>query len=466
MVYGVYFATSLFYNYPLISRNIYYIVLYILGITFLLTFQNPIDSSLLFQKTFIHDDLSRTAKLFLFGTAFSSCILCQTYIEKSKLNNFEYFLLILFSLLGLDLLISSYDLLSAYLALEMQALSFYVLAAFQRRSVFSTEAGLKYFILGAFSSGLLLYSFSLIYGICGSTNLINLKNFCIDSSFEGASLLRIALIFLIAAFLFKIAAFPFHMWSPDVYEGAPTSTTVFFALIPKLAVFTFFTRVLVFSFSNFVEVWQNLLLVAAVGSIILSAFVALKQDSLKRLLAYSSIGHVGFMLLPLASNTIEGVQALFFYTLIYMLTSLPVWGTLLFCLEGKKKSQNSITLLSGLPNSSPFLGLLACLSFFSLAGIPPLVGFYSKVFVFFSSIKSSFYFIAFIVLGVSVISTYYYINIVKTVVFEKDKDWLFYGDLSKENSFLLSLSWVFLIFLFINPSLLLLQSQKMALSIF
>jgi NADH-quinone oxidoreductase subunit N len=466
MVYGVFLATSITYNYPLLSRNIYFLTLFILGFTLLLVFHNPIDYGLIFQKTFIHDDLSRIAKVFVLGSAFGCLVLSQSYLENSQINNFEYFLLILFSILGLNLLISSFDLVSAYLAIELQALSFYVLAAFQRRSVFSTEAGLKYFILGAFSSGLLLYSFSLIYGYTGTTNLMNIKHFCLDLNFDGVNVIKVALIFLCAGFLFKVAAFPFHMWSPDVYEGSPTSTTLFFATVPKLAILTFFVRLLSFSFSNFVDIWEKLLLFSALGSIIYAAFVALKQDSLKRLLAYSGIGHVGFILLPLTTNSLDGLQALFFYSLIYMMTSLPVWAVVVSSLGGKKRSQNSISLLSGLSTTSPALALVGALAFFSLAGIPPLVGFYSKVFVFFSAIKASYYFVAFVVLAISVVSTYYYISVVKTIYFEKNKNWIFYKDVSKGTSILLSISLILLVFLFFNPNLLLLYSQKMALSIF
>ena len=465
LVYGVLMATSLTYNYPLINKNVYALVLYIIFLTGLLVINNPIDYALIFQKTFIHDDLSRIAKLFVLGSAFACLILSQSYVENSQINNYEYFLLIMFSIFGLNLLISSYDLISAYLAIEMQALSFYVLASFQRRSVFSTEAGLKYFILGAFSSGLLLYAFSLIYGITGTTNLINIKNFCLDANFEGSNIIQIALIFLTAGFLFKIAAFPFHMWSPDVYEGSPTSTTIFFAVVPKLAVVTFFVRLYSFSFSSFSGVWEKVLLFSALGSILYSAFVAIKQNSLKRLLAYSSIGHVGFILLPLTTNTLDGLQALFFYMLVYMIGSLLTWAVVLACLKGKKNSQNNISILAGLPTSSPLLGLLAALAFFSLAGIPPLVGFYSKIFVFFSAIKSSLYMVAFIVLAVSVISTYYYISIVKTIYFEKNKNWIFYNTISKEKSLVLSISLILLLFLFFNPNLLLLLSQQMALSV-
>lgn len=465
LIYGVLIATSVNYNYPLISKNIYFFTCYILILACILTFSNPVDYALVFQKTFLHDDLSRIAKLFVLGSSLATLILSQSYLQSMRINNFEYFLLILFSVLGLNLLISSYDLLSAYLAIELQALSFYVLASFQRRSVFSTEAGLKYFILGAFSSGLLLYAFSLIYGVTGTTNLINIKAFCLDVNFEGSYVIKLALVFLIAGFLFKIAAFPFHMWSPDVYEGAPTSTTVFFAVVPKIAVLTFFTRLLFFSFSTYGDVWEKILLFSALGSIVYSAFVALKQDSLKRLLAYSSIGHVGFILLPLTTNTLDGVQGLFFYTLVYMITSIPTWGLVLACLNGKKASQNSINILGGLPNTSPVLAFVGALAFFSLAGIPPLAGFYAKVFVFFSAIKSSLYLVAFLVLAISVVSTFYYISIVKTIYFEKNKNWIFYNDISKEKSILLATSLVLLFFLFFNPNLLLLCSQKMALSV-
>ena len=348
----------------------------------------------------------------------------------------------------------------------LSTVCFYVLASFQRRSVFSTEAGLKYFILGAFSSGLLLYAFSLIYGVTGTTNLLNIKNFCLDPYFEGATIVQIALIFLTAGFLFKIAAFPFHMWSPDVYEGSPTSTTIFFAIVPKIAIVSFFVRLYSFSFSSFAGVWEKVLLFSALGSIIYAAFVAIKQNSLKRLLAYSGIGHVGFILLPFITNTLDGLQAMFFYLLVYMITSLPTWALVLTCMKGKKNSQNSISILAGLPTSSPILAILAALAFFSLAGIPPLVGFYAKVFVFFSAIKSSLYLVAFIVLAISVVSTYYYISVVKTIYFEKNKNWIFYDTISKEKSIVLAISLILLFFLFINPNLLLLLSQQMALSVF
>jgi NADH-quinone oxidoreductase subunit N len=431
----------------------------------MLTANNSVGFDLILQRVYIQDDLNQSAKILLLLGSISTLILSQLYLQRSKLNKYEYYLLILFSVLGLNLLVSSSDLLSAYLAIELQALSFYVLASFQRRSVFSTEAGLKYFILGAFSSGLILYGFSLIYGVTGSTNLTDLKNFCLNVSFEGSNVLEIAIIFLMAGFLFKIAAFPFHMWSPDVYEGAPSSSTTFFAVVPKLAILVFLSRILLYSFPAYGHMWGNILLFSGLGSIVYTAFVAIKQDSLKRLLAYSSVGHVGFILIALSTNTLEGLEALFFYSIVYMVTSIPTWGLVVSCMEGKNKAQNNIITLAGLATSSPLMGFLGAIALFSLAGIPPLAGFYSKVFIFFLAIKNSMYFVAFLVLGLSVISTFYYIFVIKTIYFEKKKNWIFCNKISKGNSILLAISLVLLFFIFYNPESVLLISKQMSLTL-
>ena len=467
MVYGVSLAASNNYNYPLILREIYYLTIFILGLSVLLTYENPIDSIMAFRRAYINDDLTRIAKLFLLSGSICSIVLSQNYLENVKINNFEYYLLILFSILGLMLLISSFDLVSAYLAIELQALSFYVLAAFQRRSVYSTEAGLKYFILGSLSSGLMLFGFTLIYGYTGCTTLLDIKNFGLSQSFDQHYSMQLALILVMTAFLFKIAAFPFHMWSPDVYEGSPISTTIFFATVPKLALFCFFVRFFVYSFPNSSDLWGQLVLFSAVTSILYGAFLALKQNSMKRLLAYSGISHAGFMLLPLATNNINGIQSLFLYSLVYIITSLPIWGVVVGVMGGKKESQDDITNLSALAITSPLLAFIGALSLFSLAGIPPLVGFYSKLYVFASAIQGSFYLSAFFVLAISVVSTYYYISLVKSIYFEysTSKNWLFYNSLGKGESLVLALGLIFMIFFFVNPSALVICSQKMAFSL-
>nr|YP_010455066.1 NADH dehydrogenase subunit 2 [Vischeria punctata]UUA03902.1 NADH dehydrogenase subunit 2 [Vischeria punctata] len=465
LVYGVLLSTSLTYKYPLIHKNIYILSCYILLLTGILSLCNPVNYVLIFQKNFICDDLGKISKLVIIGSSILTLIITQSYIKTHKINNYEYFLLILLSVFGLNLLISSNDFLSAYLAIELQALSFYVLASFQRKSIFSAEAGLKYFILGGFSSGLVLYGFSLVYGATGTTNLYILSLLCIDNNFIGYEISSIGLIFIIAGLLFKIGAFPFHMWLPDVYEGAPTSITSYFAIVPKLGVLIFFSRLIFCSFLTYYFFWEKILLFSAIGSIAYSSIVAIKQHNLKRLLAYSSIGHVGYMLLALAVGSADGTQALIFYSFVYILSSIPVWCLLIYCMKGRKSSQTSIITLSALPNTSPVLALAGGLGFFSLAGIPPLVGFYSKVFVFFSAVKSSLYLTVFVILVLNVISTYYYISIIKSIYFEKNINWIFYNSITKNTSVIMGIILIFLLFFFFDSSLLKLVSEKMVFSL-
>jgi NADH-quinone oxidoreductase subunit N len=386
---------------------------------------------------------------------------------------------------SLNLLISSNDFVSVYLAIEMQALAFYILAAFKKKSVYSTESGLKYFILGAFSSGLLLFSFSLIYGVLGTTNLTEIRYFCLDDSFVGNELVKVGLIFLVGAFLFKVAAFPFHMWSPDVYEGAPTSTTIFFAVVPKLALVAVFLRIFNYSFFKFGEIWSLIMVVSGVFSIVLGGFVAFKQDNLKRLLAYSGVGHVGFILLAFSTKSFTGVQVALFYSLIYILTSVLVWGGYIGGMskqprrrgeelsevlevslnhEVERKSAGNVSMWSGMYSINPGLALAIGFGFFSLAGIPPLVGFSAKAFVFFSLINSSNYLGAMIGVLVSVVSASYYIGIIKTVYFEKDKNWLYYEGLGRSIGGVISLSSFLLVFLFFSPTIFVLLTELMSLS--
>jgi len=255
-IYGSILAVSPNYKYPLLTRNISWLCVLVLGFTFLLTFNNTVDSSPIFTKTFINDDLSNNSKLIIILSSIACLIISQNYVVNNRINSFEYYLIILLSILGLLLLVTSYDLLSVYLSLELQSLSFYILASFKRNSTFSTEAGLKYFILGAFASGLILFGISLVYGFTGSTNFDCLSKLFysgFSSDIEGIHSVEIGILFIIVGFLFKLAAAPFHVWSPDVYEGAPTSSTAIFAVLPKIAILVIFTRLFLVSFSNLVE---------------------------------------------------------------------------------------------------------------------------------------------------------------------------------------------------------------------
>jgi NADH-quinone oxidoreductase subunit N len=368
------------------------------------------------------------------------------------------------------LLVSSYDMISLYLALEMQSLCLYVLAASKRDSSFSTEAGLKYFILGSFSSALLLLGISFLYGCSGTTNFdcfyllfsgINPENFLLTASIEKA------LLCIGAAFFFKISAAPFHMWSPDVYEGSPTSSTIFFAIIPKIALFSVFLRLFQTIAGTFEESFQGGLIFFSIASVVIGSFVALRQKKLKRLLAYSSVSHVGYLLLAFSANSFEGTNSLFFYLITYMITSFCLWSIIL-SLTTRKNKEKSKTLidLAATSNSNPVLGITAMLSVFSLAGVPPLVGFFAKMEIFVSALSSSLLFISLIAILSSVISSFYYIRLIKNIYFEVKEKNVFILPVTRACSLTMGLSLFFLLFLFANPSLVLLVTQKMTLCLF
>jgi NADH-quinone oxidoreductase subunit N len=345
-----------------------------------------------------------------------------------------------------------------------------VLAASKKNSSFSTEAGLKYFILGSFSSALLLFGISVLYGCTGTTNFDNF--YLLFSGIDRETFLLTApvekaLIFIAAAFFFKIAAAPFHMWSPDVYEGSPTSSTIFFAVIPKIALFAVFLRLFQTIFSSFEETFLFALIFFSISSVIVGSFVALRQKKLKRLLAYSSISHVGYMLLAFSANSLEGTQSLFFYLIVYMITSVCIWSVVL-SLNTTTNMERSKTLidLASVSNFNPMLGFTAMLAFFSLAGVPPLVGFFAKMEIFVSALGSSLFFASLIAILSSVISSYYYIRLIKTMYFEKREDNSFVFSVTYPCAFAMGLASFFLLYLFLNPTLLLLLTQKMALCLF
>lgn len=483
LLYGVFVATSRSYNYPVITKNIYLYVLFVIFLTFVLVWNNPLESNYFFMKTFVSNDLVTYTKLVTLGSVFFVMVIFYSYLEEYQVNNYEYLLLILFSVFSLNLLICSNDFVSLYLAIEMQALAFYILAAFKKKSVFSTESGLKYFILGAFSSGLLLFSFSLVYGVLGTTNLTEIRYFCLDDAFVGSDLVKVALLFLVGAFLFKVGAFPFHMWVPDVYEGAPTSTTVFFAVVPKLALVAVFLKVFNYSFFQFSEIWSLTILLSGISSIILASFVAFKQDNLKRLLAYSGLSHSGFILLAFSTKSFTGIQVSLFYSFVYILTSFIVWGALICAMPKlvrkenklleklnlpttyeKRKGQASITIWGGLSTVNPTLALVLAIAFFSLAGIPPLVGFSAKAFVFLAALTASNYVVAMVGVLASVVSAAYYTSVIKTIYFEKSKNWVFYEGTGKSVSLVLATSFFFVNFLFFFPTILVLVTELMSLS--
>ena len=469
VIYATLSGTNGSYNYPLQNKVISWLSCLILIFTFCLL-NNSHDADinlLLFNGIFVYDNLALYSKSCIVIMTIACLLISRNYVDKLKLNFFEYHLLILLSILGLILLTSSNDLISMYLAIEMQSLSFYVLAAFKRKSAFSTEAGLKYFILGAFSSGLILFGCTFVYGLTGTLNFDKLNTLLqgleignSSTEFEGVGGLRIFILFIATGLLFKLAAAPFHMWSPDVYEGSPTSSTILFAVVPKLAIFVLFIRIFHHSFYNLIETWQQMLIFSSIISVVIGSFVALKQRKLKRLIAYSAVSHVGYLLLAVSTGTFEGNQALFFYMFIYMITGVAIWCVVL-SVESIEKSSKNLSDLTSLIQSNSTLAITFSLILFSLAGIPPLSGFYAKMYVFFVAIGSKVYLPAITAILLSVISTFYYIRIIKIMAFDKSLIWKFHIPISQIKSLILGISFFLIVILFVDSHLLMYYDIKM-----
>ena len=443
----------------------------------LLLLYQPIVMSNFFFYSFIIDDFSFFFKIMILFSSFIVVLMSSTFIRKTKVYAFENLILIIIAVSTMMLLVSSYDLLGLYLTIELQSLCFYVLAASKRYSEFSTEAGLKYFLLGAFSSGILLFGASAIYGFTGMTNfedLGKLSNTQIFSESQEKSMI-IGIIFIAVAFLFKITAVPFHMWAPDVYEGSPTYITAFFAIVPKIAIIGVFIRFFA-QVQGFFTEWETIFILSSIASLILGSIAAMAQQKLKRLLAYSSISHVGFMLIGFCCGTIEGVQALLIYIVIYMIMSCGIFSIALSLYDKKGLFCESIHDFHLLGKTNPILAFTFTIILFSMAGIPPLAGFCSKFYLFFASLSSSLYVLAFVGIITSVISCFYYIRFIRIMYFETSsnniigpsflasKTFTFFYDISFANSFVLALVATFLIFFFVYPSPLFLWTHKIAIA--
>lgn len=458
-----------------------------LFLTFLLLLNQPISLGTFFYHSCITDSFASFLKVIVICSSFLVISMSLIYIKEIQIYTFETLILILLSVATMMFLISSYDLLPLYLAIELQSLCFYVLAASKRNSEFSTEAGLKYFLLGAFSSGILLFGFSLIYGFTGMTNFEDLSKFCFESqipsvystnmiffeeSFYMPISMTIGMIFIAVGFLFKMTAVPFHMWAPDVYEGSPTYITAFFAIVPKIAILGVFLRMFQWSLHGFFQQWDTVFILSSIASMILGAIAAMSQQKLKRLLAYSSIGHVGFMLIGLCCGTIEGVQALLIYIVIYMIMSCGLFATALSLHTSQNFPKRNISFLESisefslLGKTNPILALTLTIILFSMAGIPPLAGFCSKFYLFFAALSSSLYLVSFVGVITSVISCFYYIRFIKIMYFENKLELAVrYLPISFSNSLIIAFVGIFLIFFFVYPSALFLWTHKIAIAL-
>ena len=397
---------------------IHYLSISFLLIAGILILNNPQNVKiLLFNNSYVIDNLSSFMKILtILGGAIILSI-SKKFLKLSKIFLIEFPILLLSSILGMMVMISSNDLMVFYIGLELQSLALYVLASFNRDKLKSSEAGLKYFVLSALSSGLLLYGCSLIYGFSGSTNF-NIISETINSSDYG---LTFGIIFILVGLSFKIAAVPFHMWAPDVYEGSPTPVTLFFSVVPKVAALTVFIRFLYVPFINMMDQWQIILVFLSIASMIFGAVAAIGQNNLKRLIAYSSIGHIGYALAGLSVGTNEGIQSSIVYISIYIVMNLGLFSCL-FMMKRNNEYFEKIEDLSGLSKNHPILSLSLLVILFSLAGIPPLAGFFAKFYIFKSVIEQSMYFLAIVGLLSTVVAAFYYLKIIKVIYFEKQKE--------------------------------------------
>jgi NADH-quinone oxidoreductase subunit N len=397
-----------------------------------------------FGGSFVVDDFARFLKILALVGSAAAIAMSLDYAEKERQQRFEYSVLILLSTLGMLMLISASDLIALYLGLELMSLPLYVVAASYRDSLRATEAGLKYFVLGALSSGMLLYGASLVYGFTGTVSFAGIA----QAAAQGGTGLIFGIVFLFAGFCFKVSAVPFHMWTPDVYEGAPTPVTAFFAAAPKVAGIAMFVRVAVVAFPSIATQWQQIVVFVSIASMVLGSFAAIGQRNIKRLMAYSSIGHMGFALIGLAAGTSEGVQGVLVYIAIYVTMTLGVFAVIL-SMRRSSGMVETTDQLAGLARTHPTTAFFMAMLLFSMAGIPPLAGFFAKFYVFLAAIKAGLYILSVIGVVASVVGAYYYLAIIKAMYFDEPAE--AFVEMPYELRVVLLLCGLFNILFFVYP---------------
>ena len=437
---GVFFKNS----YVLVTGIIYGII-----ITLILIIFNSFNNSFkLFSDSYVSDSYTNFFKILILIGTFFILIISQNFIKDTKINYFEYSIVLLLSVLGMFIMVSANDLILFYLGLELQSLSLYILASLDRDNLKSNESGLKYFILSSLASGLLLYGCSILYGFSGSTNFEILRT---NTNIENIGT-EFAMVFILVGLAFKVSAVPFHMWTPDVYEGAPTSVTGFFAVVPKIAGIAVFIRFMQIPFSEIVDQWQPILIFISLASMILGAVAAIGQSNIKRLIAYSSIGHIGFALAGISTGTTLGYNSSITYISIYVVMNLGMFACI-FSMKKDGKYCEDLQDLSGISKQHPILSISFLVILFSLAGIPPLAGFFAKFYIFVAVIENKMFTLAVIGLLSTVISAFYYLRIIKIIYFdEADKSFDQIKNFGISTTLFLSCS--ILILFFIYPSFL------------
>ena len=425
-------------------RTVDYASVALLIIAGLIVLTLPAGKLVTFDGSFVVDGFARFLKVLAIIGSAAAILMSIDHAERERQQRFEYSVLIVLSTLGMLMLISAADLIALYVGLELMSLPLYVVAASHRNSLRSTEAGLKYFVLGALSSGMLLYGASLVYGFTGTVSFVGIAHSAADA---GTGLI-FGLVFLFVGFCFKVSAVPFHMWTPDVYEGAPTPVTAFFAAAPKVAGIAMFVRATVVAFPGITAQWQEIVVFVSIASMLLGAFAAIGQRNIKRLMAYSSIGHMGFALIGLAAGTSEGVQGVLVYMAIYLTMTLGVFAVIL-SMRRSGGMVESIDQLAGLARTHPTMAFFLAMLLFSMAGVPPLAGFFAKFYVFLAAIKAGLYILAVIGVLASVIGAYYYLAIIKVMYFEEPAE-PFYS-MPNELKLVLGVCGLFNILFFVYP---------------
>jgi NADH-quinone oxidoreductase subunit N len=396
-------------------RIITVLAIVLLAVTLVLELMLPAGRLTTFGNSFVVDDYARFLKTVMLVASAMTLVISRGYLT-NQARIFEYSILVLLSSVGMMVLISATDLITLYLGYELMSLALYVVAASHRDNLKSTEAGLKYFVLGALSSGMMLYGASLIYGFTGTVEFAGIAT----AAKTGSIGVIFGIVFLLVGLCFKISVVPFHMWTPDVYEGAPTPVTAFFASAPKVAALAVLVRVLLTAFPNVTHDWQQIVTFVAIASMALGSFAAIGQKNIKRLMAYSSIGHMGFALVGLAAGTAQGAQGVLIYAAIYVVMTFGSFSFIL-ALKRNGKSFEQISDFAGLSRTNPYLAFMFAMLLFSLAGIPPLAGFFAKFYVFLAAIQAGLYPLAIIGVLTSVVGAFYYLAIIKVMYFEEAK---------------------------------------------
>lgn len=452
LIYGVVCSSSKYLEFPILLANLNWLAVQLLIFTQIIMYYCPFKTAKILNNLLIIDCFTLFVKSFIILVTIFTLLISLSYNKYEKINSFEFIILILLSTSGALFLVCSYDLISLYLALELHSFCLYILASSRRTSEFSTEAGLKYFILGAFSSGLLLFGSSIVYGYTGTTNFEELGQvLLIVKNYNVGIVIGVCFIFI--GFLFKLSAAPFHFWCPDVYEGSPTSITAFFAIVPKIAILGILVRLNYDVFFSLLFSSQQLFIVLSILSMMIGTFASLWQIKLKRLIAYSSIGHVGYMLIGLTASSLDSIYAVFVYIVIYVIMTVSIFTTVLMLRKQKINKQiKHLKDLSILAQSNACVAIFTCINMFSMCGIPPIAGFFSKKLLFIMCVKMNMLFLVTVGVIISCVACFYYIRIIKIMFFDIQKKWCSFLKIEKLNAIIFVITSILLTILFLNPT--------------